>query len=151
MQHRQRPQYIGYLLNSEFRSSPATDNTNSICTVWDDSRVHYRKRTGIYLFSGSSSSSCTINVRRNAIAARPPARLQLEYGRAARRLRREHVQAQIALLDHSPVDPWFVVLLLRKTQVNRRYQPCSLVLRHGGRRNERSLRALWPRRANPNP
>jgi hypothetical protein len=25
------------------------------------------------------------------------------------------------------------------------------VLRHGGRRNERSLRALWPRRANPNP
>lgn len=31
--------------------------------------------------------------------------LQRQYGRAARRLRREHVQAQVALLDYSPVDP----------------------------------------------
>jgi len=31
--------------------------------------------------------------------------LQRQYGRAARRLRCEHVQAQIALLDYSPLDP----------------------------------------------
>jgi len=44
---------------------------------------------------------CTTGERNN-MAARP---LQLEYGRAARRLGREHVQPQIRLLDHSPVDP----------------------------------------------
>ena len=39
--------------------------------------------------------------------------LQFQYGCAARRLRCEDIQPEIALVDHSPVDPRFVVLLLR--------------------------------------
>jgi hypothetical protein len=39
--------------------------------------------------------------------------LQVENGRAARRLRREDIQAQIVLLDYPPANPWFVIHFLR--------------------------------------
>jgi len=104
-------------------------NMPNACVAWDNLILHVLQQFGVHrdasnlfhvlqghIWDQGTDSTNLQRARKRMEAA--SARLQRQYGCAARWLRRENIQAQITLLDYSPLNPWFVVHFLHKSEIS---------------------------------